>query len=143
MSSWHISTIIPVLNIKLIKLYLQRFFLKVIFQEIKIDNMALEVNDSNFDDLVVKSDKPVLVDFWAEWCGPCRMIAPIIEEISHEFEGKALVVKCDVDSSPNVAMKYSIRNIPTVLFFKDGKVADKQVGAVPKNSFVTKLNALV
>lgn len=105
--------------------------------------MALEVNDSNFDEVVVKSGKPVLVDFWAEWCGPCRMIAPIIEEISHEFEGKALVVKCDVDSSPTVAMKYSIRNIPTVLFFKDGKVADKQVGAVPKNSFVTKLNALV
>jgi thioredoxin 1 len=105
--------------------------------------MALEVNDSNFEEVVVKSGKPVLVDFWAEWCGPCRMIAPIIEEISHEFEGKALVVKCDVDSSPNVAMKYSIRNIPTVLFFKEGKIADKQVGAVPKNSFVTKLNALI
>ncbi len=105
--------------------------------------MALEVNDSNFDEVVVKSEKPVLVDFWAEWCGPCRMIAPIIEEISHEFDGKALVVKCDVDNSPSVAMKYSIRNIPTVLFFKGGKVADKQVGAVPKNSFVTKLNALI
>jgi thioredoxin 1 len=105
--------------------------------------MALEVNDSNFEEVVVKSGKPVLVDFWAEWCGPCRMIAPIIEEISHEFEGKALVVKCDVDNSPNVAMKYSIRNIPTVLFFKEGKIADKQVGAVPKNSFVTKLNALI
>ncbi|MGE5420908.1 MAG: thioredoxin [Chloroflexota bacterium] len=105
--------------------------------------MALEVNDSNFDEVVVKSAKPVLVDFWAEWCGPCRMIAPIIEEISHEFDGKAVVVKCDVDNSPTVAMKYSIRNIPTVLFFKDGKVADKQVGAVPKNSFVTKLNALI
>jgi len=105
--------------------------------------MALEVNDSNFDEVVVKSEKPVLVDFWAEWCGPCRMIAPIMEEISNEFDGKALVVKCDVDNSPSVAMKYSIRNIPTVLFFKAGKVADKQVGAVPKNSFVTKLNALI
>lgn len=105
--------------------------------------MALEVNDSNFEEVVVKSDKPVMVDFWAEWCGPCRMIAPIVEEISHEFEGKALVVKCDVDNSPSVAMKYSIRNIPTVLFFKGGIVADKQVGAVPKNSFVTKLNALI
>jgi thioredoxin 1 len=105
--------------------------------------MALEVNDTNFEEVVVKSVKPVLVDFWAEWCGPCRMIAPIVEEISHEFEGKAIVVKCDVDSSPGVAAKYGIRNIPTILFFKDGKVADKQVGAVPKGNFVTKLNALI
>jgi len=105
--------------------------------------MALEVNDTNFEEVVVKSDKPVLVDFWAEWCGPCRMIAPIVEEISHEFEGKAIVVKCDVDNSPGVAAKYGIRNIPTILFFKDGKVADKQVGAVPKGNFVTKLNALI
>ena len=105
--------------------------------------MALEVNDSNFEEVVIKSDIPVLVDFWAEWCGPCRMIAPIIEEIAEQYTGKALVVKCDVDSSPNVAAKYSIRNIPTVLFFKEGKIADKQVGAVPKNSFLTKLNALI
>jgi thioredoxin 1 len=105
--------------------------------------MTLEVNDGNFDELVVKSDKPVIVDFWAEWCGPCRMIAPFIEEISEEYSGKAVVVKCDVDSSPNVAAKYGIRNIPTVLFFKNGNVADKQVGAVPKNNFVSKLNALL
>jgi len=105
--------------------------------------MALAVNDSNFDEVVIKSDKPVLVDFWAEWCGPCRMIAPIIEEISNEYSERALVVKCDVDNSPGVAAKYGIRNIPTILFFKDGKVADKQVGAVPKNNFVTKLNALM
>ncbi|MDP3001739.1 MAG: thioredoxin [Bacteroidales bacterium] len=105
--------------------------------------MALEVNDGNFDELVIKSDKPVVVDFWAEWCGPCRMIAPIIEEISNEYSGRALVVKCDVDSSPGVAAKYGIRNIPTILFFKDGKIADKQVGAALKNSFVTKLNALI
>ena len=105
--------------------------------------MALEVNDSNFEEVVIKSNIPVLVDFWAEWCGPCRMISPIIEEIGEQYKGKALVVKCDVDSSPNVAAKYSIRNIPTVLFFKEGKIADKQVGAVPKNSFLTKLNALV
>jgi thioredoxin 1 len=105
--------------------------------------MALEVNDSNFDEVVIKSGIPVIVDFWAEWCGPCRMIAPIVEELSHEYSGKVLVVKCDVDTSPGVASKYGIRNIPTVLFFKDGKIADKQVGAVPKSNFVTKLNALV
>jgi thioredoxin 1 len=105
--------------------------------------MALEVNDSNFEELVVKSDKPVVVDFWAEWCGPCRMIAPIIEDLSKEYEGRALVTKCDVDNSPQVAAKYGIRNIPTVLFFKDGKIADKQVGAVPKPNFVNKLNALL
>jgi len=105
--------------------------------------MALEVNDSNFDEIVLKSDKPVLVDFWAEWCGPCRMIAPYIEEISREFEGKAVVVKCDVDNNPGIATKYSIRNIPSVLFFKNGQVADKQVGAVPKSNYLTKLNALL
>ncbi|MBN2863833.1 MAG: thioredoxin [Bacteroidales bacterium] len=105
--------------------------------------MAAEVNDNNFEEIVVGSDKPVLVDFWAEWCGPCRMIAPILEEISAEYSGKALVVKCDVDNSPQVAMKYSIRNIPTVLFFKNGEIIDKQVGAVPKTIFVNKLNAIL
>lgn len=105
--------------------------------------MVLEVNDSNFDETVINSDKPVIVDFWAEWCGPCRMVAPIIEEISNEFEGKVIVAKCDVDSSPGVAAKFGIRNIPTILFFKDGEIADKQVGAVPKGNFVTKLNALI
>jgi thioredoxin 1 len=105
--------------------------------------MALEVNDSNFDEIVLKSDKPVLVDFWAEWCGPCRMIAPYIEEISRELEGKAVIVKCDVDNNPAIAAKYSIRNIPSVLFFKNGQVADKQVGAVPKNNYLAKLNALL
>jgi thioredoxin 1 len=105
--------------------------------------MALEVNDGNFDEIVVKSDKPVLVDFWAEWCGPCRMIAPIIDEISKEFSEKVLVTKCDVDNSPAIAARYGIRNIPTVLFFKNGNIADKQVGAVPKSNFVAKLNALI
>jgi thioredoxin 1 len=105
--------------------------------------MALEVNDSNFEEVVVKSAKPVVVDFWAEWCGPCRMIAPIIEELAKEYSEKIVVTKCDVDNSPAVAAKYGIRNIPTVLFFKNGSIADKQVGAVPKNVFVNKINALL
>ncbi|HOU01238.1 MAG TPA: thioredoxin [Bacteroidales bacterium] len=105
--------------------------------------MAIEVNDTNFEDVVIKSDIPAIVDFWAEWCGPCRMIAPSIEEMSGEFSGKAVVAKCDVDNSPQVAIKYSIRNIPTILFFKDGKIADKQVGAVPKNVLVNKLKSLL
>ncbi len=105
--------------------------------------MALEVDDKNFDDVVLKSEIPVVVDFWAEWCGPCRMIAPAMEEISNEFSGKASVVKVDVDNSPAIASRFNIRNIPTVLFFKNGQVADKQVGAVPKSNFVTKLNNLL
>lgn len=105
--------------------------------------MALEVNDSNFDEIVIKAGKPVIVDFWAEWCGPCRMVAPIIEEISREYENRAVVAKCDVDNNPQIAAKYGIRNIPTVLFFKEGKIADKQVGAVPKSNFIAKLNPLL
>jgi len=82
-----------------------------------------------------------LVDFWAEWCGPCRMIAPIVEELSKEFDGKAVIGKLDVDSNPEVSTKYGIRNIPTILFFKDGEVVDKQVGAVPKNMLTSKLES--
>ena len=105
--------------------------------------MALEVNDTNFEEVVVKADKPVMVDFWAEWCGPCRMIAPFVEEISKEYAGQAIVAKCDVDNSPGVAARFGIRNIPTVLFFKNGVVADKQIGAVPKANFVNKLTKLL
>ncbi len=105
--------------------------------------MAVEFTDSNFEELVVKADKPVLVDFWAEWCGPCRMVAPIVSELAEEYKDKVVVGKVDVDSNPDVAMKYGIRNIPTILFFKNGEIADKQVGAVPKSVLAEKLNNLL
>ena len=105
--------------------------------------MAIEITDANFEELVVKSEKPVMIDFWAIWCGPCRMISPIVEEMSGEYAEKAVIGKVDVDSNPNVAMKYGIRNIPTVLFVKKGEVVDKQVGAAPKQVFTNKLEALL
>lgn len=105
--------------------------------------MAIELTDSNFEELVINSDKPVIVDFWAEWCGPCRMVGPIVQEIGEEYSDSAVVGKLDVDSNPEVTMKYGIRNIPTILFFKNGEVADKQVGAVPKSVLVEKLDALI
>ena len=105
--------------------------------------MAVEVNDANFDEVVLQSDVPVLVDFWAEWCGSCRMVAPIVEEISEEYKGKAIVAKMDVDSNPIIIAKFGIRNIPTILFFKNGEVADKQVGAVPKTVIAQKIDALL
>jgi thioredoxin 1 len=103
--------------------------------------MAIELTDANFEELVLKSDKPVLVDFWAEWCGPCRMVGPIVEELSHDFDGIAVVGKVDVDSNPNTSMNYGIRNIPTILIFKNGEIVDKQVGAVPKSVLAGKIQA--
>lgn len=103
--------------------------------------MALEFTDSNFEQEALKSDKPVMVDFWAEWCGPCRMVGPIVEEVSKEYGDKAIVGKLNVDHNPNVAMKYGIRSIPTILFIKNGEVVDRQVGAVPKAALVKKLEA--
>ena len=105
--------------------------------------MTVEVNDSNFEEIVLKSDKPVIVDFWAEWCGPCRMIGPIVEELSEDYKDQAVCTKVDVDSSPGVASKYGIRNIPTILFFKNGEIVDKQVGAVPKSNLEDKLKPLL
>lgn len=105
--------------------------------------MALEITDANFIELVENSDKPVMIDFWAIWCGPCRMIAPSVEEMSKEYEGRAVIGKVDVDSNPGVAVKYGIRNIPTVLFVKGGQVVDRQVGAVPKQVLTKKLDALL
>ncbi len=105
--------------------------------------MAIHVTDADFEEVVLKSQIPVLVDFWAEWCGPCKMIAPIVDELSNEFEGKALMVKVDVDNNSGTAMKYGIRNIPTLLFFKGGEVADKQVGVVAKAALAEKLTKLL
>ncbi|MDC3308963.1 thioredoxin [Crocinitomicaceae bacterium] len=105
--------------------------------------MALEITDSNFDELVLKSDKPVVVDFWAEWCGPCKMIGPLIDEMSKDYEGKALIGKVNVDQNANISAQFGVRSIPTVLFIKNGEVVDKSVGAVPKATLDSKLEALL
>ena len=105
--------------------------------------MALEITDANFEEVVMNSDKPVVVDFWAEWCGPCRMIGPVIEEMSGEYDGRAIIGKVNVDNNPGVSAKFGVRNIPTVLFIKGGEVADKSVGAVPKAQLASKLDAIL
>ena len=105
--------------------------------------MAIHVTDAEFEEVVLKSDVPVVVDLWAEWCGPCRMIGPIIDEMTTEYEGRAKMVKVDIDSNPMIPSKHGVRNIPTVLFFKNGEVVDKQVGAVPKSVLSKKLDALL
>ena len=105
--------------------------------------MAVEITDANFEELVNGSDKPVLLDFWAEWCGPCRMVGPYVEEIAKEFEGKALVGKVNVDMNPTLSSKFGIRNIPTLLFFKNGEIVDKQVGAATTSALAEKLQKLL
>ena len=105
--------------------------------------MALEITDNNFEQTVLKSDKPVMVDFWAAWCGPCRMVGPIIDELSDEYEGKAIVGKVDIDSNQQYAAQFGVRNIPTVLVFKNGELVDRKVGVSSKNDYAQALDNLI
>jgi thioredoxin 1 len=105
--------------------------------------MALQLTDSNFETEVLASDKVSIVDFWAEWCGPCRVVGPFVEELANEYSGQAVIGKVNVDDNPGISAKYGIRNIPTILFIKGGEVVDKQVGAVPKAVLEQKLKALL
>ena len=105
--------------------------------------MALQITDNNFEETVLKSDKPVMVDFWAAWCGPCRMVGPIIDELSEEYEGKAIIGKVDIDSNQQYAAQFGVRNIPTVLIFKDGELIDRKVGVSSKNDYAQALDKLI
>lgn len=104
--------------------------------------MALEITDNNFKEILAKGT-PVVIDFWAPWCGPCKMVGPIIDELAKEYEGRVIMGKCDVDENSDLPAEFGIRNIPTVLFFKDGALVDKQVGAVDKPAFVEKVEKLL
>lgn len=103
----------------------------------------IEVNTNDFDNVVLKSDKLVVVDLWAPWCGPCKMVTPVLEEISNEYKGKVIIVKCNVDENPSIAAKYNISNIPTVLYFKNGSLINRQLGTAPKNSYKNKIDTLL
>lgn len=105
--------------------------------------MAVTITDANFEELVKKSDKPVLIDFWAEWCGPCKMIGPLVEELSKEYDGRAVIGKVNVDENPNISMEFGIRSIPTLLYFKDGSIVDRHVGTAPKEVLAKKLEAQI
>mgnify|MGYP002747131248 CR=1 FL=1 len=104
--------------------------------------MALAITKDNFEEISA-SQLPVVIDFWAEWCGPCRMISPIIDELAGEYEGRVTIGKCDVDSNNAIAVQYAVRNIPTILFIKNGQIVDKQIGAAPKNVFTEKIAKLL
>jgi thioredoxin 1 len=118
------------------------FLIKFVFI-FKLNLMALEITDANFEETVLNSSKPVMVDFWAAWCGPCRMVGPIIDEISAEYADKAVVGKVDVDANQEFAAKYGVRNIPTVLVFQNGEVVGRQVGVAPKASYTDAIDALL
>ena len=105
--------------------------------------MAFEFTDANFEEVAIANKGVAVVDFWAEWCGPCRMVAPVIEELSKEYDGKAVVGKLDVDNNPGVSMKYGVRSIPTILFLKDGEVVDKHVGTATKQTLASKIEAIL
>lgn len=109
----------------------------------KNDKMALEITDATFEEVVLKSTQPVMVDFWAAWCGPCRMVGPIIEELSNDYDGKAVVGKVDVDAHQEFAAKYGVRNIPTVLVFNKGELVARQVGVAPKGTYAQALDAVL
>jgi thioredoxin 1 len=103
----------------------------------------VEITDDNFETEVINSDKPVLIDFWAVWCGPCKLIAPIVEELANEYDGKVKIGKLDVDSNQQTSIKFGVRSIPTLLLFKDGKLKETIIGAVPKKNIVDKLNSVI
>jgi len=105
--------------------------------------MAVEITEANYDELVGNSSLPVVIDFWAAWCGPCKMVGPLIDEMHTEYEGKAIVGKVDVDTNPGIASKFGVRNIPTIVFLKGGELVDKSVGAVPKSQLTSKLDAIL
>jgi thioredoxin 1 len=105
--------------------------------------MAFEFTDTNFNETAIEGESLSVVDFWAEWCGPCRQVTPIIEELSKDYDGKALIGKMNVDDNPEVSMKYGIRSIPTILFLKNGEIVDKHVGTATKEALVQKIDSLI